>query len=221
MHAKKHRAMHPIIIISSSPTSLITMHNVKNFLQDASFEPSADARTRAAAEGNARPEDMIPVYRTRTTIDSAGREVHAQTRYVVVDSVEALNKFGADAWDRVVCVLTTGQAWQFRPYKWPEPRSLFHHGASSHSGTRTVVCSRSAVKGMYVSWSNDPPNPKIKDWNVTELKVPPVTSLLCQTHSPLRRSIRIVDMSTSRPSHTFGRRLTTGRWSTSRRSCRD
>ena len=27
------------------------------------------------------------------------------------------------------------------------------------------------VKGMYVSWANDPPNPKIKDWNVTELKV--------------------------------------------------
>lgn len=24
---------------------------------------------------------------------------------------------------------------------------------------------------MYVSWANDPPNPKIKDWNVTELKV--------------------------------------------------
>lgn len=27
------------------------------------------------------------------------------------------------------------------------------------------------VKGIYVSWSNDPPNTKIKDWNVTELKV--------------------------------------------------
>ncbi|KAI0035002.1 RNA polymerase II-associated protein [Vararia minispora EC-137] len=155
--AKKQRSMHPIIIISSSPTSLITMHNVKHFLQDAAFEPSADARARAAAEGNARPEDVIPIYRTRTTIDSSGREIHAQTRYMVVDSVDALNKFGADAWDRVVCVLTTGQAWQFRPYKWPEPRSLFHH----------------AVKGMYVSWSNDPPNPKIKDWNVTELKIDP------------------------------------------------
>lgn len=27
------------------------------------------------------------------------------------------------------------------------------------------------VKGIYVSWANDPPNTKIKDWNVTELKV--------------------------------------------------
>lgn len=30
--------------------------------------------------------------------------------------------------DRVVCVMTTGQEWQFRPYKWPEPKELFHHG---------------------------------------------------------------------------------------------
>jgi parafibromin len=30
--------------------------------------------------------------------------------------------------DRVVCVLTTGQEWQFRPYKWSEPKELFHHG---------------------------------------------------------------------------------------------
>jgi len=27
------------------------------------------------------------------------------------------------------------------------------------------------VKGVYVTWTNDPPNLKIKDWNVTELKV--------------------------------------------------
>ena len=27
------------------------------------------------------------------------------------------------------------------------------------------------VKGIYVSWSNDPPNTKITNWNVTELKV--------------------------------------------------
>jgi parafibromin len=27
------------------------------------------------------------------------------------------------------------------------------------------------VKGIYVTWANDPPNTKIKDWNVTELKV--------------------------------------------------
>jgi len=153
---KKSRNLYPIIMISSSPTALITMHNVKRFLAESAFEPSQDARARAAAEGNTRPEDLIAIYRKRTHIDPSGRETETQARYFIVDSVEALGKFGADAWDRVVCVMTTGQAWQFRPYKWNEPRQLFHH-----------------VKGIYVSWSNDPPNTKIKDWNVTELKIDP------------------------------------------------
>ncbi|KAF8063554.1 RNA polymerase II-associated protein [Lyophyllum atratum] len=154
--ARKARNNFPIIMISSSPTALITMHNVKRFFQESAFEPSQEARARAAAEGNTRPEDMIPIYRKRTHIDSSGKETETQARYFVVDSVEALSKFGADAWDRVVCVMTTGQAWQFRPYKWNEPIQLFHH-----------------VKGIYVSWSNDPPNTKIKDWNVMELKIDP------------------------------------------------
>lgn len=124
------------------------MHNVKKFLQESvyvcfllslsftlvhksttrSFEPSQEARARATAEGNPRPEDLIPIYRKRTHIDSSGKETETSSRYFVVDSVEALSKFGVDAWERVVCVMTTGQAWQFRPYKWNEPIQLFHHG---------------------------------------------------------------------------------------------
>jgi parafibromin len=80
-----------------------------------SFEAPTEARSRAIAEGNPRAEDMIPIYRKNA-------------RYHVIDGVEALSKFGADAWDRVVCVMTTGQAWQFNKYQWKEPRELFHHG---------------------------------------------------------------------------------------------
>lgn len=29
--------------------------------------------------------------------------------------------------DRVICVVTTGQAWQFRPYKWQDPKVLFRN----------------------------------------------------------------------------------------------
>lgn len=35
--------------------------------------------------------------------------------------------------ERVVCVMTTGQEWQFKPYKWNEPKELFHHGKFSLS----------------------------------------------------------------------------------------
>jgi parafibromin len=175
--------MFPIIMISSSPTALITMHNVKRFLQESVFEPSQEARARAIADGNVKPDDMIAVYRKRTTIDSSGRETESQARYYVVDSVESLSKFGLDPWDRVVCVMTTGQEWQFKNYKWKDPKQLFHNGkwmfflsfywsfmclclCCSH----VWVCGF-VVKGMYFSWVNDPQNPKIKDWNVTELKV--------------------------------------------------
>lgn len=33
-----------------------------------------------------------------------------------------------DSRDRVLCVLTTGQAWQFKPYKWQDAKILFRHG---------------------------------------------------------------------------------------------
>ena len=122
-------------MISSSPTSLITMYNVRRFLQDAVFESPAEARTRATAEGNPKPDDVLPIYRDVSAASAnpaAGERSHGHghggTRYLVVDGVEALAKFGADAWERVVCVLTTGQAWQFKPYKWSEPKTLFHHG---------------------------------------------------------------------------------------------
>lgn len=68
--------------------------------------------------------------------------------------------------------MTTGQQWQFRPYKWSEPRILFHHGKRlQHQCLLAHHVILRPVKGIYVSWTNDPPNHKIKDWNVTELKV--------------------------------------------------
>lgn len=120
-----------------------------------------------------RPEDLISIYRKRTAIDTSGKETVTQAKYFVVDSVEALSKFGADAWERVVCVMTTGQAWQFRPYKWNEPRQLFHNGVQFNFFITSQNLTGFLVKGIYVSWSNDPPNTKITNWNVTvtELKV--------------------------------------------------
>ncbi|CAE7176001.1 unnamed protein product, partial [Rhizoctonia solani] len=146
---KKPKNMHPIIVIPSSPTSLITLYNVKKFLEEASFEPSEAAKARMFREGNLKVEDVIAVLHRRTETDQA-------MKYYVVDSVEALSKFGqgggGDPWDRVVCVLTTGQQWQFKPYKWSEPRQLFHN-----------------VKGMYIKWRND--SSQVKDWNVSTLEI--------------------------------------------------
>jgi len=42
-----------------------------------------------------------------------------------------------------------------------------------------LILLRRSVKGIYVTWANDPPNAKIKDWNVTELKVRLFILVLC------------------------------------------
>ncbi|KAH7918860.1 hypothetical protein BV22DRAFT_894482 [Leucogyrophana mollusca] len=63
MQARKAKSTSPIIIISSSPTALITMHNVKRFLQESVFEPSAAARARSGAQGGGRGEHLVTVDR--------------------------------------------------------------------------------------------------------------------------------------------------------------
>jgi len=62
------------------------------------FETSAEARTRAAAEGNSRAEDVIPIYRRKTQVDPSGKETEIRQRYFIVDGVDALKKFGEDPW---------------------------------------------------------------------------------------------------------------------------
>ncbi|WVR08183.1 hypothetical protein IAU60_005229 [Kwoniella sp. DSM 27419] len=149
MRAKKARSTNPIIVISSSPTSLLTMWNVKKFLEQGIFEPSESARMHEVERGNTKAEDMVPILRKRS-----GPHGDVTSKYYVVDGVDALQKFGQDAWDRVICVVTTGQAWQFKPYKWQDPRVLFRN-----------------VKGVYFQWHNEPVNPVVKDWNVTEMRI--------------------------------------------------
>jgi parafibromin len=106
----------PIIIISSSPTSLITMHNVRKFLEDSEcvfsvsvrylikvcdlrYETPEEAKRRMATEGNHKLDDVLPIYRKKNLM--AGHvdgSTEKPIKYFVVDGVEALGKFGTDAW---------------------------------------------------------------------------------------------------------------------------
>ncbi|GAA5838463.1 hypothetical protein JCM11251_003399 [Rhodosporidiobolus azoricus] len=157
---QKKKQLNPIIVISPSSTALITMHNVKQLLEDGKFIPSDAARAESVSLGVSSASDVLQINHTRATT-AAGTAETRKARYFIVDGVEALSKFGGagkldEAWDRVVCVMTTGQEWQFKPYKWKEPKELFHH-----------------VKGVYPQWSTDPPNEKVKSWNVNSLRIDP------------------------------------------------
>lgn len=56
--------------------------------------------------------------------------------------------------DRVLCIFTTGQAWQFKPYKYQEPKELFKR-----------------IPGIYFRLTSEQVHPGVKDWNVREFKV--------------------------------------------------
>jgi parafibromin len=134
----------PIILLSPSASSLITMHNVKMFLEEGKFIPPAVAAQEA---GGGRGPELLHISHKSSRF--GGRP----TRYVVVEGTE---KFKPDYWDRVVCVFTTGQVWQFREYLYSQPRTLFQH-----------------VHGVFVAYSTDPLNPVQKEWNIATIKVEP------------------------------------------------
>ncbi|KAF8546823.1 hypothetical protein OG21DRAFT_1577055 [Imleria badia] len=119
--AQSYRARH-IPHSPCAPACLYTRYSVCL----SSFEPSTTARERAAAAGNPRAEDILHIDRRRdpptasaaafsssTDAASHGTGTGTVQRYFIVDSTDALQKFGADAWERVACVITAGQAWKF------------------------------------------------------------------------------------------------------------
>lgn len=54
-------------------------------------------------------------------------------RFIIVDSAE---QFKPEYWSRVVAVFTTGQAWQFKSYKWQQPQDLFKNTLGVYVGFR-------------------------------------------------------------------------------------
>jgi parafibromin len=54
-------------------------------------------------------------------------------RFIIVDTPE---QFKPEYWSRVVAVFTTGQAWQFKSYKWQQPQDLFRHTLGVYVGFR-------------------------------------------------------------------------------------
>lgn len=145
----------------------------------------------AAGDGGLA-EDLVRVMHARSTTSisstmagQANGEARKAT-YYVVDNAEALAKFGPndEAWcvngarrvrssskltcllhrERVVCVMTTGQEWQFKQYKWKEPKELFHHGtlllqAPPSALTTHAINPRPSSQGRLCTMDHRPSQP--------------------------------------------------------------
>ncbi|XP_065178284.1 parafibromin-like [Sycon ciliatum] len=108
LHPPKRESRTPIIIIPGTPTSLITIYNAKDLLQDFKFVPS-DERKKAGA----RRDNEVLIQRTRAANPGSGSS-SISVPYRVTDNPQ---KLSANEWNRVVAVFVQGPAWQFKG--WP------------------------------------------------------------------------------------------------------
>ncbi len=119
----------PIILLSPSVSSLLRMSNIKSFLEGG----------RYTLPDNSSTTTMLHVMRMMKDIDGS-----RPLRFILVEGPE---HFKPEYWNRVVAVFTTGQAWQFKSYKWSSPAELFKR-----------------VLGVYVGWRGEPAPPSVRDW---------------------------------------------------------
>lgn len=99
----------PIIIVSPATTALLSLSNIKEFLEEGRFEEPKVGQ---------RPESGVV-----TINHPCDRLVPSAHTIMVVDNVDMFTK--PEYWDRVVAIFTTGQAWQFAKYKYSKPEALF------------------------------------------------------------------------------------------------
>lgn len=100
---QKRKSRTPIIIIPSSNSSLITLYNVTDILQDLKFISTSEKKDLTKIK---RPTEVI-IHRKK----DSGDTVH----YRVVDSPLG---FTDEEWERVVAVFVQGPAWQFKGWQW-------------------------------------------------------------------------------------------------------
>jgi parafibromin len=125
------------------------MSNIKAFLEGGTYVPTDSSATSTSSDS----ASILHVMRMIPSID-AGRAM----RFIIVDSPE---QFKPEYWSRVVAVFTTGQAWQFKSYKWQDPLDLFRH-----------------TMGVYVGWRGDHPPDTVRRWGrgVLSVQVDPWTA---------------------------------------------
>ncbi|KAK0568455.1 accessory factor associated with RNA polymerase II [Tilletia horrida] len=184
--SRSKRPLDPILLLSNSPTSLINMFNVKKLLEEGVFVSPDRARQEAGGMAEAVVQiSHMPALVTDSLqqvgadgtplvgggLAGIGAQPVRKMRFLVVDNADALQRLGSrssskdagaggdaaeDVWNRVVAVFTTGQTWQFKSYKYKDPRELFKH-----------------AMGVNVRYSNENLMPIIRDWNITQLQIEP------------------------------------------------
>eukprot|EP00164_Ancoracysta_twista_P008366 GFYU01012075.1.p1 GENE.GFYU01012075.1~~GFYU01012075.1.p1 ORF type:complete len:450 (+),score=103.69 GFYU01012075.1:157-1506(+) len=105
---KKTKTPAPIIIVPAGSTSILTLLNAPEFLQDGKF-----CSVRDKMDQGARKSEKVVINRQK------GKQ---RLPFEIVDDV---SKFTEKEWDRVVACFVHGPAWQFKGWKYSQPSMIF------------------------------------------------------------------------------------------------
>ncbi|XP_051130195.1 protein CDC73 homolog [Andrographis paniculata] len=102
----------PIILVPSALSTLITMYNVKEFLEDGVFIPTEEKMKQMKG---GKPECV--------TVQKKFSRDRVVTAYEVRDKPSSLKR---DDWDRVVAVFVLGKDWQFKDWPFKDHLEIFN-----------------------------------------------------------------------------------------------
>ncbi|XP_045397219.1 parafibromin-like [Lemur catta] len=140
----------PIIIIPTATTSLITMFNAKDILQDLKFVPSDEKKKQGCQREN---ETLIQ--RRKDQLQPEGTAISVTVPYKVVDQPFKLRP---QDWDWVVAVFVQGPAWQFKGWPWLLP-----------GGSPVDIFAK--IKAFHLKYDEVRLDPNVQKWDVTVLEL--------------------------------------------------
>ncbi|GJN23812.1 hypothetical protein PR202_gb11495 [Eleusine coracana subsp. coracana] len=139
----------PIILVPSASQTLITIYNVKEFLEDGVFVPSEE---RMRAMKGVKPESVTVQRKLMVRGDRPGA-TGGSVSFEVRDKPASLK---SDDWGRVVAVFVLGKEWQFKDWPFKDHVEIFNR-----------------VIGFYVRFEDDSVEAAkvVKQWNVKIISI--------------------------------------------------
>ncbi|MED6244650.1 accessory factor associated with RNA polymerase II [Ataeniobius toweri] len=140
----------PIIIIPAATTSLITMLNAKDLLQDLKLVTSEDKKKQGIQRDN-----EVLLQRRKDQIQPGGTTLSVTVPYRVIDQPL---KLAPQDWDRVVAVFVQGPAWQFKGWPWLLP-----------DGSPVDIFAK--IRAFHLKYDEAKTDPNVQKWDVTVLEL--------------------------------------------------
>uniref|UniRef100_A0A669EW32 Parafibromin n=2 Tax=Oreochromis TaxID=8139 RepID=A0A669EW32_ORENI len=140
----------PIIIIPAATTSLVTMLNAKDLLQDLKFITSEEKKKQGIPRDN-----EVLLQRRKDQIQPGGTTLSVTVPYRVIDQPL---KLAPQDWDRVVAVFVQGPAWQFKGWPWLLP-----------DGSPVDIFAK--IRAFHLKYDEATTDPNVQKWDVTVLEL--------------------------------------------------